>query len=353
MASHFKGPLVGSRQLFGGAGSDLDIVAAGGLTDLITVFDDFNGFVPLTDVTTTQSATTVNHWEENGWVLTAVGAPTACQITMNDAAQTVNPQSCIWLNAGTVASTGGNLQLDSAAALDQYDAGAAGVSDIDISYVRRNFEHLTFPRVTGGVGSFRKFILAFRLGFVTSSAGTFDGAIYVGINPTADPAIMTAATGVINTGAEVAGGYFGIHVNGNATAAEKTIYGVSQRTSGTAMATGTNRIVLETGIDATLGAATSFYYWMDFAIEVVPLVAGVATGSTTFYTRRIGRLSDATYNTNIDANAKWRRVGTLIGATPNNSVALVPTIEFINGDAAVLSDFALDWWAFGLGRTRR
>lgn len=328
MPSHFRGPLLAA-----GTGSglfeNLLIEATKGASDVVTVFDDFN------QVFIQESFGDAGHFEPNGWTLTDVGAPAADTIGINGAYAALPYDSCIRINAGTAADTGGNAQLDPI---------AGGASTI--------FPHIWLPESGAGAAILDNtiFVFACRIGFI-SNAATWDGKVFIGMAEAADVGILTAATGEIAQ-AET-GPLVGFHVGENGR-----IDGISQRTVNTAYAEGTNRTNLYAAGSAAHGTA-GLAKWYDLAIRmhITDMSDNAANGSTTFYTRQVGAVTKAPGspgNPNVtDSLSVWRKHGTILtNQTPNNDVALVPTIEVANGPTN-LSDVLVDWWAFGLSRFSR
>lgn len=317
MASHFRGPLLVSSA--NGPFENLLVEAADGGSDLVTAFDDFNGTMGLDSFGGTAA------FEASSWALTDVGTtPANDTIVLNSAATAVGPHnSCLTLNAGTTADTGGNMQL----------LGTGPVYD---------FPHLKIPSndaAAGGVTALdnTEFIFACRIGLV-SNAATWDGKLFIGMAEEGDTSILTAATGAI-TQAET-GPLVGFHVGENGR-----VDGISQRTVNTAYAEGTNRTQLYAA--GAPDGNTNIAWWIDLAFRMrITDMSATSNGSTTFYHRRVRARSTG------PVPAWTRHPVVLNNQTPNNDLSLTPTIELVNGPTNQ-SDLMIDWWAFGATRFSR
>ncbi len=348
MSSHFKGPLLGSRFAMAGAAENLNIEAVAGESDLITVFDDFNGVVKGTD---TFGGAAI--FEDSGWVLTDVGVPTNDEIAMNDASNVdLWAPSCLYIYSGDADDAGGNMQLD---LVNGAIGTLVGTPD---------FPHLWIPETAAGatVLDSTVWVFACRVGFradlTTTDNGDWDSKCFIGWAEAGDTGILTAATGAIAQ-AET-GPLVGFHVG-----EDGSLDGISQRTVNTAYAEGTNFTELygAGGVDGTTAngaAAAGDTMWFDLALRmhITDMSDDDANGSTTFYSRR---LQPSTYapGSGSDRGAlsagAWSQHSTvLLNQTPNNDVALVPTIEMVNGPTAGRDGVLfLDWWAFGCSRISR
>jgi hypothetical protein len=315
MPSHFRGPLLASgarNRLF----ENLHIEAVDGESDLVTAFDDFNESIAVDSFGGT-------NFETNGWALTDVGAPVADTVTLNAvAASATGPHdSCLRLNAGTAADTGGNMQLQQVGTV--FD-----------------FPHLKIPCSVVGATILdnTEFVFACRIGLL-SNAATWDGKLFIGMAEEGDTGILTAATGAI-TQAET-GPLVGFHVGENGR-----VDGISQRTVNTAYAAGTNRTELYAA--AAPDGNSSVIWWVDlaFRMQITDMSDNAANGRTTFYHRRVRGASTG-------ALAPWIQHPTVLSnQTPNNDLSLTPTIELVTGPTN-LSDLLVDWWAFGATRFSR
>lgn len=355
MATHFKGPLLGARQLFGGAGEDLSIVAAQGESELVTVFDDFNDYVPLTDPALATSDTAVNHWEDCGWITAAIGAPAAAQIGMNDATVGFETRSSIFVNPGTAADTGLIAQYDPVTAAESIEGGLAAVDNIDLTTGGRRFtSYIMPPRSTSDIADMTKFIFACRVGLVTSVANAWNGKVFIGFAQANRANVLVSADGSMNTAAETPGP-IGFHINGD-PGSDTGIFGIMQRTGGTAYATGTNRVLIAPLTEITTNLLASNISWFDLAVRVVTSDVSANTGGTEFFYRKVGQFGPLSApgpnGTIVVATTPWRSMGTL-AAVPNLGAMMFPTIEAQNGPAATLVDCYIDWWAIGRSRARR
>ena len=349
MSSNYSGryenPLGVGPRGFGGAGWNLGVEALAGQTDLVTVFDDFNGVVP------SETFGDAANWETMGWVLTDVGVPVADLVGMQDAADVDQwYPSCIRLFAGTTDDTGGNMQLDRVNASLPASSGAV------------DFPHLWIPETAAGTEILDNtvWVFACRIGLEASdatAATNWDGGLFLGWAEAGDTSIMTAGTKVITIAST--GPLVGFHVNTNGQ-----IDGISHRTVGTAMAEGTNftNIVGTGGVDGTTanGAATAGdIMWFDLALRmnITDMSSDTANGATEFFWRRVPRITQRA-NTGGQLPGQgpaWAKHSVVLqNQTPNNDVALVPTIEFINGPTAGVDSVAyVDWWTFGCSRFSR
>jgi hypothetical protein len=335
----------------GGAASGLGIEALAGDTEMVTVFDDFNGHIAQDSF----SGATI--LEDSGWVLTDVGVPVADVIHMNSAATVVRDfDSCLHIFPGTDDDAGGNMQLD-------VINGAIGTL-----VTNHPFPHIWVPETatipSGGLLSGvstdagegldnTSWMFATRIGFrsddtAQAGAGVWNSKCFIGWARAGDTSIMTATTGALS----VAGAtdfLIGFHVP-----EDGSIDGISQgRLGTTAYVEGTNftELVAAGGVNNTVANSCSVVYqtvWYDLALrmDITNMSDDAANGTTTFYYRRVQpgvALPPWTVHTTQ-----------LDNATANSSVALVPTIEAINGPTAGRDgSILIDWWAFGRNRVNR
>lgn len=311
MSSHQRGPILVSgtrRSLF----ENMRIEATDGESDLVTTFDDFDTVV-LTD---TFGGTA---FEGSGWIVTDVGAPTNDTINQNSGVAGAQ-DSCLRLNAGDAADTGGNMQLSSSASvfdLPHIKIPASGVAATILDNTRYTF--------------------ACRLG-IMSNAATWDGKFFIGWAEEVDATILTVGTGVI-TQAET-GPLVGFHVGETGF-----INGISQRTVNTAYVAGTN--VTELYAAGAANGTANIPEWYDLAVvlDIVDMSDNANNGRTTFYHRRVP--------TAASVLPAWIKHPTVLSnQTPNNNLNLTPTIELVNGPTNQ-SDLLIDWWAFGATRYSR
>jgi len=341
-----------TRHAMGGAAEGMGIEALAGDTEMVTIFDDFNGIV------LKEGFGDGANWETARWVLKddPVGAPTGDEISMNDddtGASELDFNSCIRIFPGTVNDRGGNMQLDVA-----NGAVAAATTLYD-------FHHMWIPTsatVGGNYGSLAAaaaldnstWVFACRIGFradLTVTAGTngigdWNGKVYIGWAEAGDGSIMDHDTGVITQAED--GPLVGFHIG-----EDGSIDGISQRTVNTAYAEGTNltELVAAGGVDGTVanGATTAGdTMWFDLALrmDIVDQNAAANNGTTRFYWRKVLPGSQL---------GEWNPHPTVLtNQTPNNNVILVPTIEVMSGPTADLDCVVfLDWWAFGRNRQNR
>ena len=351
-------PLGAGPRAFGGAGHNLGIEALAGETEMVTIFDDFNSIIH----SDTFGDGVGGDWGVLGWTLTDDGTPVADYIGMNDPTSQLPFDSCIRIRPGTDGDEGGQMQLDLL-----NNAVAVPTS-------AHNFQHLWLentaqPGVTALDNTVS--IFAMRVGFKPDfdSANTnFDGKAYIGWAEAGDTSILTE-TGVTMATPIITQNETGPLV-GFCFPEDGTINGVSQRLlTGIAYVEGTNftQLVPAGGMDATVanGAETAGdMMWWDLAVKltVTDMSDNDDNGFTEFFYRRVppllgGNIQQATVGAGAvgqAANAWIRHPTVLENQTPNNDVVLVPTIEVICGPTAG-NDFecALDWWAFGRGRTSR
>ena len=346
--THWAGPHLASDRAFGGAASEMHINATAGEGDMVTVFDDFNGVV------LAEGFGDAANWETNGWVLTddPVGAPTGDQISMNDpnvSTQTLPFDSCIRVFGGTVNDRGGNMQLD---AVNGTVAAATN---------NHEFTHLWIPETAtlpAGL-ALDNTIWTFgcrvglRADLTTTGAGNWNSKLFIGWAAAGDTSIMDHDTGAITT---TAGNLHGFHVP-----EDGSIDGISKRITADAMVDGTNftELVAAGGADGTTanGAAVAGdTMWFDLALRmtITDMDDNAANGATEFFTRRIAPLATAPGHPGSRMNSWVRNPTVLSNETPNHSVALVPTIEFINGPTADQDGVVfVDWWTFGCSRISR
>ena len=343
MSSHFKGPLVAAHSAMGGAAMELGIGGLAGETNIITVFDDFNGVVP------TEAFGAATNWETMGWVLTDVGVPANDEVGMNDPADVDqwNP-SCIRIDTGDTEDTGGNMQLDRINASLPASGG-------------HSFPHLCLPETAAGVAALDNTIITFacRVGLRADTdavgSGAWDSKAFIGWSVAGEGAIMTPGTGVLAVaGAEDQ--LLGFHIP-----EAGAIDGIAQRVGTTAYAEGTNftRMVAPGGVDGTVanGATTAGdTIWFDLALRAQVTDWSLLTGNgrVEFFWRRIDKRTDAPGAARQEFPPWIRHSTRLTNQIPSHTVGLVPTIEAINGPTADTDgQVFLDWWCFGLSRVSR
>jgi hypothetical protein len=341
----------------GGAAADMGIEALAGGTDMITVFDDFNHVMPSTTFGAATGDAATNPWEDSGWVMTDdASAPTAETISMNDPAVTTNDfNSCIQIYGGTGDDSGGNMQLD----MINADMASAA-NNLTALSGRYNFPHMWIPETAtipsgqgwaGAAGDAGEgldgttWVFACRVGFRAdwlgaAGDGDWEAKLFVGWAAAGDTSIMDHDTGAITT---TNGNLHGFHIN-----EVGAIDGISKRITADAMVENTNWVRMHAAgaVDNTVanGAAIAYgtvWYDLGLRMEISDMSLDTGNGVTTFYSRRV----------RTGVLGRWVQTGQLLNETPNHSVALVPTIEFLNGptageDAGVL----IDWWAFGRNR---
>ena len=106
-SSKFKHALGAGENAMGGAAHNMGVECLAGETDMITVFDDFNGVVP------TEAFGGSTNWETMGWTLADTGSPSNDLVGMNDPADVSQwNTSQIMVFTGDTEDTGGNMQLD-------------------------------------------------------------------------------------------------------------------------------------------------------------------------------------------------------------------------------------------------
>lgn len=356
-SSRVSRPIGCSDKAMGGAALNMGLEAIMGETDMITVFDDFNGVV-LTD-----EFDEAANWETNNWVLTedadvaSVGA-VVCMNDPNEATNIYNYDSCITIYPGTSDDSGGNMQLD------VVNGGVAA------AVTQHQFPHIWVPASTvlgpQGVAAdaLDHSVLTFatRIGFradrVVDGAGAWDGKAYIGWAAAGDTSILDHDTGVITT---AAGNLHGFHI---CELAE--INGVSKRATADAIVDPTNETEIYpiTSADGTVanGAAVAGdTMWFDLALrmDITNMSDDDANGWTTFYHRGPLNKNASTVPGGLVSPAPgegympWTKHDVVIpNQTPNHTVTLVPTIEVINGPTAGVDCVVyVDWWAFGKSRT--
>lgn len=351
MASTYSGrhskPLGVSAEGWAGAGRNMSIEALSGDTDLITVFDDLNGTVKGTD---TFGGAAV--FEDSGWVLTDDGVPVGDEIDMNNPANVdVWAPSCIRIFTGTADDAGGSMQLDLV-------NGAIGtlISTTD-------FPNLFVPETAAGAAVLDNtvWIFACRIGLradlTTTGAGDWNSKAFIGWAAAGDTSIMDAPTGAIT---DAAGNLHGFHIP-----EDGSIDGISKRITAGSLVDGTNftELLRAGGVDGTLlnGAVTAGdTMWFDLALRmtITDMSDNAANGATEFFHRRVPATTGPPGNRDDqlpgEGTAWVRNAVVLLNQTPNHSIALVPTIEVINGPTGGRDGvFFLDWWAFGCSRFSR
>ena len=348
-------PIGCNDQAMGGAAMNLGIEALTGETDMVTVFDDFNGTLKGAEGFGDAAV-----WEDSGWVLTDVNTPAADAISMNSPSTVaIWAPSCISIYPGTTDDAGGNMQLD---LINGTIGTMVGTPD---------FPHICIPETAAGVTAIdnTSFVFACRLGvradFTTTGSGAWTtatpgGKFFIGWSVAGEAAIMTAATGVLAVAA-AADQLVGFHIG-----EDGSLDGVSQRVGTTAYVEGTNftEILPAGGVAGTVanGATTAGdTMWFDLALRMDVLDWSETTGNgfTTFYHRRVPALSGIPGNEMMDrsgiGSGNWQKHATVLtDQVPVHTVGLCPSIEAINGPTAGTDCvFLLDWWAFGTSRFSR
>lgn len=356
-STHWEGPHLASDRALGGAAEEMHINATAGEGDMVTVFDDFDDVMPSVTFGDATGDAGTNVWEDCGWVMTddPTGAPTADLIGMNDPADVDQwYPSCIRIFPGTGDDDGGNMQLD----LINADL-ASGANNLTALSGRRSFPHLWIPETAAGAAIIDNTIWAFgcRIGFhasADSSVTDWEGKVYIGWAEAGDTSVMDHDTGVI-TQAET-GPLVGFHIG-----EDGSVDGISQRTVNTAYAEGTNftELLAAGGVDGTVAngaSAAGGIVWLDLALRmnVTDMSNATGNGATEFFWRRLSPITGAPGQPGVRRDTWQRHPTVLLNQTPNNDVALVPTIEVMNGPTAG-SDVVvyLDWWTFGCSRISR
>jgi hypothetical protein len=349
-STHWAGPHLGSDGALGGAASEMHINATSGEGDMITVFDDFDGHLKGTEGFSEAAV-----FEDEGWILTDVGVPVGDEIALNDPSNVdLWAPSCLYIYPGTTDDTGGNMQLD-------FINGAIGTQ---VGHV--NFPHLFIPETDIGAAALDNTIWTFgcriglRADITTTGAGVWStatpgGKMFIGWSVAGEAAIMTAATGAISVAA-AADQLLGFHVG-----EDGSIDGISQRTGTTAYAEGTNftELVAAGGAGGTVanGAITAGdTMWFDLALRatVTDWSDDNANGATEFFHRRVAPVAGKPGQPGTRMNPWVRHPTSLSNQFPNHTVALVPSIECINGPTAGTDAvFFVDWWTFGTSRISR
>jgi len=359
-AERFSRALGAGEKAMGGAALNLPIGCMEGDTDMVGVFDDFNGMVAEHEA----GIGTSLGLKAMGWVLGDVGSASNETIAMNDTTDgTEHFNSCLSITAGDANDTGLNMQLDT---LNATDADVASTPS-----QRHNFQHIFIPDLSAGatIMDNTTWTFACRIGLhTTDAAGAWDGKLYIGWAEAGDTTILTAggenAAALPDIAITSVGPFVGFTVN-----EAGRILGVSHRTVATAFVEGTNCTDLSGAsgaVDGTVanGAATvGDTMWFDLALRMdVTNISDVnANGSTTFYHR--GPLNQvAPTNAGKDLLAQpgqgfmpWTQHATVLtNQCPDNTVLLVPTIELVNGATETEDvELFLDWWAFGTSRWSR
>ena len=360
MATPYSGryskPLGCSRHAMGGAAQDLGIEALAGETDLVTVFDDFNSVMTTTalPVAVTGDAAT-NAFTDSGWVLSDAGTtttPVAGTIGMNDPAVVGDVyESSLKIFSGTADDEGGNMQLD---AINADLASAA--NNLTALSTTRTFPHIWFPETGAGVtaADHTTWMFACRIGFkadITTTSGPdavgdWDSKAFIGFAVAGEAAVLAPATGVISVTA-AADQVLGFHM-----CELGEIYGVSQRVGTTAYVEGTNRVTIRgaggiNGYVANGVETAGDVKWFDLALRMdVSDWNAAENGTTTFYSRELNF---------GEQTGDWSQHPTVLqNQVPYHTVALVPTIELVNGPTAGCDGLIMvDWWAMGRNRVNR
>ncbi|MBK25936.1 MAG: hypothetical protein CME70_18185 [Halobacteriovorax sp.] len=344
----FQQPLGASDKAQGGAALNQSVKVLDGETELVSVFDDFDYVVP------TEAFGGTSNFEILGCVLTDVGSPSNDEIGINDPANVdVWAPSCLRIDTGDTEDTGGNIQFDR---INQADPAAGGT-----------FPHLIIPETAAGADALDNQIFTFacRVGLRADDeaggdvTGNWDSKAFIGFAVAGDTGLMTAGTGAL-TVAGAAEQLVGFHIP-----EDGSIDGISQRVGNTAYASGTNftELVAAGGVDGTVAngsTAAGDPVWFDlaFRMRVTDWSDNNANGTTEFFYRRVrpasGIPGDRTHPMGGRGPA-WVKHGTVLtNQVPYHTVALVPTIEVVNGPTADRDGVLyLDWWSFGVSRASR
>lgn len=328
-------PLGVSEQGFHGVGTNMNLFALDGESEIVTVFDDFNGFVA-----SDTFGAVGGPFETQGWDFVDVGTPANDTINMNDPSIQSDFYSCLHITCGDAASgdEGGNMQLRGASATIPTPTAAGG----------GGFPHITIPD-SGTVTALDDTVITFgcRLGIV-SNATTFDGKIFIGFAEDGDTAIMTAATGAL---VAATGGLQGFHVTGDAEASMRFI---SQRTAAVAFAEGTNMVALLDDTDITAGytAGVPRVFDLTFRIHSTDMSDDDANGFSQCAWREVyGQTAPGMEAFALPGEGynSYNLSNTLTNQSPNSATHMVPTIEAINGPTNI-TQFKIDWWTMGISR---
>jgi hypothetical protein len=312
----------------------MNLFALDGESEIVSVFDDFNGFVE--DGT---FGAVGGPMENQGWDMVDVGGPAGDYVEMNDETIEGDFYSSLHIYCGTNADTGGNMQL----------LGAGATVTEPVSSGGGGFPHIWIPGTGQSVTALDDTVITFgcRLGIV-SNAVTYDGKIFIGFAEAGDTAIMTPATGAIVV---ATGGLQGFHIDGDTANAMRWI---SQRTAGTALAEGTNMETLLTGTDITAGytAGTPRVFDLTFRIHSSDMSDNAANGFGVCGWREVtGQTAPGMEGLALpgEGYVPYNLSDTLDNQSPNSVAHLVPTIEVINGPTN-LTQYKVDWWFMGISR---
>jgi len=315
-----------TRHAMGGAAEGLGIEALAGDTEMVTIFDDFDGIVEA------DQFGVATNWETIGTMLYDAGVPGTDYVHMNDPNSQVDCASEIVLVPGDTADTGGHVAFDSVAG-----AVSAAVS-------MHEFKYLWIP-VLGTSATIldgTTWLMAMRVGFqsgdataIGAASGDWDGKAFIGYCTTGDANVLVPTTGVPDVATQT-GPIFGFGITETGQ-----IIGHSQRTANTALAEGTNytTILGAGGVDGNTGngaTAANQKMWFDLAVklEITDMSDDDDNGYTHFYWRRVlpGQpLGDWLHHPTVLENQ-----------TPNPASVMVPCIEAINGPA-VVQECAVGW----------
>jgi len=331
-----------TRHAMGGAAEGLGIEALAGDTEMVTVFDDFDGVV------TTETFGGTAYWEQVGWVLSDANDPTGDEVGMNDPANTDTYYgSNILLFGGTDDDDGGSMQLD----LINGSVGGGGAVTAP-----RWFNHMWIAETDAGaaINDNTTWVFAARVGLqsgdttaIGTTSGDWESKFFVGYSAAGDTGILVRTTGLPDVATQ------GGPIVGIAGDESGRLVGHAQRTANTALAEGTNFTYLTAagGVDGNTGngaTAANQKMWFDiaFRMDIVDQSEAADNGYVRFYWRRVlpGQpLGD------------WLTHPTVLtNQCPNHTVALVPIIEFINGPTADQDGvMAVDWWCMGRNRINR
>jgi hypothetical protein len=281
-----------------------------------------------------------------GWVVTDIGTSASARIGMNDPIPATNQyMSCLLLDPGTGNDDGFNMQLDPVNATDADVASSP--------QQRHNFQHLWIPEdaalPAGEALDNSVWVFACRLGFFGETTD-WGGKAFVGFAAAGDTSIMTAATGIITVAGDP---LLGFHIP-----EDGSIDGFSKRIAAAASVDGTNFLEMAAAgaVDGSTTAAAATWFDVALRMTVTDMSDNAANGATEFFIRRVPRITGTpgTSGGNLPGEGDaWTRAGVLNNATMNHDVAMVPTIEVLNGPAGREAKVLMDWWAFGRSRFSR
>ncbi len=349
---------------WGGAGMNLGIEALAGDSDMITTFDDFNGIMLSEEFNGT------TNWEASGWLIADVGSVASETVSMNDPVFGTNIgdfDSCIRLFTGVTEDTGGNMQLDM---VNGAVASATSTHDFPHLWIP---ETATISEAHGNVAAEAldntTWVFACRIGLKADNTGAvgaqatdWDSKMFIGWARANDPTILDVLTGLPIVTSQT-GPIVGFVAN-----EDGSIDGHCQRTVDTALTEGTNftELLPAGSADGTVanGAnAASDTMWFDLALrmDITDMSNDTGNGTTTFFHRgplnRVSPTNAGKEQLNIGGQGfmPWIEHGTVLtDQTPNSAVALVPSIEALNGPTVNADGLIfVDWWAMGRSRPSR